>query len=57
MPLSYFSHIEHIISDDQYQSVYSMQYKWGIDDFNEKYGNMNLREGEMDCTPGTGHLC
>jgi tetratricopeptide (TPR) repeat protein len=50
MPLVYFSYIEHKINNAQYQSVYSMQYKWGIESCAGKYGAVNLKEGEKEIT-------
>jgi tetratricopeptide (TPR) repeat protein len=50
MPLGYFSRIEHIISDNQYQSVYSLQYNWGIENFAGKYGGIGMRTGEKEIT-------
>ncbi len=56
MPLGYFSYIEHKISGKKYQSVYTLQYKWGIDELAGKYGIINLKVGEKEITSNVNNV-
>ncbi len=42
MPITYLRWVEHRARDIKYASIYSLQYMWGIKDFNRKYGDLNM---------------
>ena len=47
IPIDYFQHIQHIGDNFNYVNFNSIQTKWGIKDFTQKYGYSNLKEHEL----------
>jgi len=44
MPVTYLRWVERKAQDIKYASLYSLQYKWGIDDFRMKFGDAGMDE-------------
>lgn len=47
MPLLYFQNVLHAAPDIRNFNTGSIQFAWGINDFEKKYGNSGLRENEV----------
>ena len=47
MPMCYFQAVEHKLNDIKYLNLFSLKYRWGIENFIKNYGNIGLSEDYM----------